>query len=228
MSFSGQTYVESPTYYQPLREPTLNTSWVAHSSPPSLTPLSLFLAGGISNCPNWQATVRDRLQKSCPELVLFNPRRETYDTTSSDRDFVLAEQIKWEHVHLHLATAILFWFPSESVCPISLYELGTWSIMGPRQQTRVFLGTHREYTRRRDIQLQLELANGSIHVHDDMDKSCRQVEDWYHNVMAERRRDVEAQQKGSTRFSFGFGILLNAITRMTQMVKNNTVGQAIK
>ena len=88
--------------------------------------VSLFLAGGISGCPQWQDAVRESLQRRgrVPGLVLLNPRRAHFDV----HDTSLADaQIRWEHAHLQRATAVSFWFPADTLCPITLYELGVWS-----------------------------------------------------------------------------------------------------
>ena len=49
------------------------------------TEVKCFLAGGITNCPNWQRDVIDCLQKIDDEslgkldrLVVFNPRRDNF------------------------------------------------------------------------------------------------------------------------------------------------------
>jgi hypothetical protein len=61
---------------------------------------------------------------------------------------------------LHRADAISFWFPCETLCPITLYELGAWS----RQDKPIFVGTHPDYKRRLDVQIQTELARPEIQV----------------------------------------------------------------
>jgi len=77
---------------------------------------SLFLAGGISGCPDWQKEIIEKL-KDLP-LVLFNPRRASFPI--EDKDAARA-QIEWEHIHLRKASAISFWFPCETLNPIVLY-----------------------------------------------------------------------------------------------------------
>src|SRR5262245_52117185 len=85
--------------------------------------VSLFLGGGISGCPDWQREIVTLLADT--DLTLLNPRRAFFpidDPSQAER------QIEWEFRHLRLATAILFWFPRETLCPIALYELGAWSM----------------------------------------------------------------------------------------------------
>ena len=97
---------------------------------------SLFLAGGITNCPNWQ---REMVGLLCDtDLILLNPRRKDFPI----HDPAAAEgQIVWEHRHLRGADAILYWFPCETLCPIVLYELGAWSMT----EKRIYVGVHLEY-----------------------------------------------------------------------------------
>ncbi len=47
---------------------------------------------------------------------------------------------RWEHDHLRRAKAIMFWFPSETLCPITLYELGAWTILARQTGTKLFVG----------------------------------------------------------------------------------------
>jgi hypothetical protein len=116
---------------------------------------SLFLAGGVTGCPDWQSEVVSSL--SDLPLVLLNPRRKDFpilDPTASEG------QISWEHRHLRGATAILFWFPEESICPITLYELGAWSMTSKP----LFVGVHPSYPRRADVEIQTRLVRPDIHV----------------------------------------------------------------
>src|ERR1700744_4033888 len=99
---------------------------------------SLFLAGGITDCPDWQAEMRARLEDSA--LVLLNPRRARFPI---DDPSVAEAQIAWEHRHLRRASAILFWFPAEALQPIALYELGAWSMT----TKPLVVGVHPGYVR---------------------------------------------------------------------------------
>jgi hypothetical protein len=85
------------------------------------------MAGGISNCADWQTQLRELIHQQCPSLVLLNPRREDFDATNPNMS---EQQIEWEHRHLRQCSAVLFYFPPETLCPITLYELGTWSNTG--------------------------------------------------------------------------------------------------
>jgi len=133
--------------------------------------LSLFIAGGISNCPWWQRDFVGMLEDT--DLVLLNPRRDEYDMSNIDLE---EEQIKWEHHHLALALGYAFWFPKETLCPITLFELGAVSA-GPRGR-RIFIGTHPEYARKRDIKWQMLLRRPEIDVVDSLEELAGQVKEW--------------------------------------------------
>jgi hypothetical protein len=116
---------------------------------------SLFLAGGISGCPDWQRTIVALLADT--PLVLLNPRRASFpidDPSAADM------QIAWEHEHLRRAGAILFWFPCETLNPIVLYELGAWSMT----EKPLFVGVHPRYQRRQDVEIQTRLARPDVPV----------------------------------------------------------------
>jgi len=115
---------------------------------------SLFLAGGISGCPDWQADAVDLLRDT-PGLTVLNPRRAVFDETAA------AEQITWEYEHLRRADVVLFWFAAGgSVQPITLYELGVHVTRG----TTLVVGADPGYPRRLDVEVQLGLARPGLPV----------------------------------------------------------------
>lgn len=109
----------------------------------------IFLAGGITGCPNWQDELKNKIPEN-PNLILINPRRKEWNDSIESK-----EQIEWEFKHLHLADVILFWFPKETLCPITLYELGYWSA---KNITNIFIGIDEAYQRKEDIIIQSNLA----------------------------------------------------------------------
>lgn len=122
------------------------------ANPQSLEP-TLFLAGGISSCPDWQSELISKLEHS--NWTIFNPRRTDFDAGDSS----LAEsQIDWEFRHLRLANAIAFWFPPQTLCPITLYELGAWSMTNKP----LFIGVDPKYQRRLDVKIQTKLARPEV------------------------------------------------------------------
>ena len=121
---------------------------------------SVFLAGGISSCPDWQMQLLGLLSDT--DWLLINPRREDFD--SSDAGMAQA-QIEWEHRHLRLADAIAFWFPPQTLCPITLYELGAWSMT----HKPLFVGVDPQYKRRVDVIIQTQLARSDVRVADSLE-----------------------------------------------------------
>lgn len=131
---------------------------------------SLFLGGGITSCPDWQRSMLAML-RDLP-LTVLNPRRA--DFNAKDPSMEVA-QITWEYRHLIKADAILFWFPCETLCPITLYELGKW--VGTDK--RLFIGHHPEYQRRRDLRIQVGLVRGKKQkIHDSLEALAAQVRRW--------------------------------------------------
>ncbi len=127
--------------------------------------ISLFLAGGITNCPDWQNEVKAKL--SDQKIILVNPRRIFKPEDEEN-------QIKWEHSHLLRVNAILFWFPCETLCPIALYELGAWNF----RPKKLFIGCHPDYARKRDVEIQTKLERPSQVIAFSLDDLVEQVKEW--------------------------------------------------
>lgn len=117
---------------------------------------SVFLAGGITGCPDWQTEIAGELG-NVDKLILLNPRRANFLTHDPG---AALEQITWEHEHLRKADAILFWFPCETICPIVLYELGAWSMT----DKPIFVGVHPKYQRRQDVEIQTDLTRPDVEI----------------------------------------------------------------
>ena len=130
---------------------------------------SLFLAGGITGCPDWQEDVCRKLDDT--HWIVLNPRRKNFPIEDKG---AAKEQITWEHDMLRLASARLFWFPCETLCPIVLFELGAWSMRsGP-----LFVGVHPDYARRQDVEIQLSLARPDVKIVYDLEELVMQVRTW--------------------------------------------------
>lgn len=127
---------------------------------------SVFLAGGITGCGDWQQALRGLLADSA--LALINPRRASYDFGDPA---AAALQIGWEFRHLRAATMISFWFAAEQLQPISLYELGAWSM----SQKPIFVGVDPRYPRRQDVILQTRLARPEVAVASSLEELAQQI-----------------------------------------------------
>ena len=132
--------------------------------------LSVFLAGGITGCGNWQRELADALRDT--DLVVLNPRRERFPINDPGAS---EAQIRWEFEHLRRATARLFWFPSATLCPIALFELGAWS----RGREPLFVGVDPLYARRADVETQLQLARPDVQVVYSTRDLVAQVREWF-------------------------------------------------
>lgn len=135
--------------------------------------VSLFLAGGISNCADWQKTVVESLGPK--HIVLLNPRRANFPMGDPE---ACAAQITWEHEHLKKATMILFWFAPETICPITLFEYGKW-LVSPK---RLFVGCHSEYSRKEDVAIQTALERPFQKVHVGMYSLIVEVHDYLKEI----------------------------------------------
>src|SRR5262249_48553859 len=130
---------------------------------------SVFLAGGITGCPGWQ----DHAARGLAGLPLdvLNPRRADFPI---DDPSAAEAQIAWEHRHLRRATAALFWFPCETLCPLTRYERGASRMAGGP----LFAGTPPESRRRSDVVIQTRLARPDVRVVADLDELLDQVRAW--------------------------------------------------
>ena len=148
-------YIECPEYYK--------GRW-----PASRNDKLLFLAGGITSCPDWQQDYRKLLENE-PNLILLNPRRKNFDVRDPNAsDF----QITWEHENLEGSDMVSFWFPEETLCPITLFELGKISA---KQSKPIFVGTHPNYKRKFDVIKQLQLIRPSITVVHSLENLADQI-----------------------------------------------------
>jgi hypothetical protein len=87
----------------------------------------LFLAGGITNCDEWQDEVCEKLSDDSIVGTVFNPRRKNFPMGDPEAG---KKQIAWEYWALNDLNPdiISFWFDGgESLQPITLYELGRYS-----------------------------------------------------------------------------------------------------
>lgn len=116
--------------------------------------LKIFLAGGISNCPDWQSFIIDSLKYE--DVVLFNPRRPNFPM---DEPGAAAEQIEWEYNKLKEADMIIFWFSKATLNPIVLYELGRW---GNSSDKPIIVGIEPEYERLVDVVKQTDLSRPDV------------------------------------------------------------------
>lgn len=151
------TYVEAP-----------------NAGPAGSTP-SIFLAGGITGCKNWQSDVVNDLS-DIEDLVIYNPRRENFPIHDPN---AAAAQIKWEFDYLRKASMISFWFCKETMCPIVLYELGFHN----NSPKPLVVGMDPEYQRRQDVEIQTKLVRPEIKIVYSLGDLINQIALTYNQVI---------------------------------------------
>jgi hypothetical protein len=118
----------------------------------------LFLAGGITNCRDWQSELIELLLPN--KGTIFNPRRKEWPINNPSAS---EEQIKWEYKYLWQADIISFWFSKETLNPIVLYELGAHLVRIKSKQAGppiIIIGIEDGYQRTQDIIIQTSLIIG--------------------------------------------------------------------
>ncbi|MEE9215618.1 MAG: nucleoside 2-deoxyribosyltransferase domain-containing protein [Thermodesulfobacteriota bacterium] len=132
----------------------------------------IFLAGGITNCPDWQQEVRKGLEDL--EFSLFNPRRENFPINKPSASYY---QIKWEYNRLQLSDLITYWFAKETIQPIVLYELGKFM----DSNYDILIGIHPEYPRKQDVEIQTGLARPEFKFVYSLNDHIQQIRDYIIN-----------------------------------------------
>lgn len=131
--------------------------------------IKLFLAGGITNCPNWQNYVISELRDINDNLTIYNPRRKNFPI---DNPKAAEEQIAWEYEHLRNADILFFWFSRGTLNPIALYELGMWC---NSSDTLAIIGVDPLYERKQDIIYQTNLARPHLKIFEQLDEMVDEV-----------------------------------------------------
>ena len=133
--------------------------------------IKCFLAGGITNCPNWQEEVIKNIEEYALDikidlkyLNIYNPRRNNFPISNPK---AAEEQIKWEFNYLEKCDIFSIYFcnaPSDQ--PICMYELGrnisekmseymaTWN-------HRIIISIEKGYKREQDVIIQTKLATNN-------------------------------------------------------------------
>ena len=138
--------ITAPNYYEPFTKD-----------------IRVFLAGGITNCQDWQWEVIKRLEDNYAynSLVVFNPRRENFPIGDKTAAYT---QIAWEFEMLEKCDIFSMYFSSgDSDQPICMYELGRNILRIQTRfptdwQDRIVVSTEDGYRRKQDVLIQTELA----------------------------------------------------------------------
>lgn len=89
---------------------------------------SIFLAGSIEmdKAEKWQAKLTTILLKEFNNIIVFNPRRDEWDSSWKQeiKNKQFYEQVDWEHEHIVESNCVFIYFQPDTQSPISLLELG--------------------------------------------------------------------------------------------------------
>jgi len=123
--------------------------------------VKLFLAGGITNCSDWQSYVTKELS-DVEHLTVYNPRRKNFPINDPK---AAEEQITWEFIHLIDSDILFYWFAKGSLNPIVLYEYGAHGIFTERP---IVVGVDPLYERKQDVIIQTQLARPKQVIHNSI------------------------------------------------------------
>ena len=159
--------------------------------------LSVFLAGGITNCHDWQSEVIEYLKQyevnNKLDLRVYNPRRPNFNIETDDSE----EQIRWEYNSIKSSQIFSMYFcNSESDQPICMYELGMHlgrigyiarnclsSLYG---SLNTIISVEDGYKRANDVIIQTKLAcldTIKVHLHATPESHAKLIIDEYNSIM---------------------------------------------
>jgi len=127
---------------------------------------SVFLAGGITNCDDWQQKVIEELKYK--DITIFNPRQNQFDVTDKSASY---RQIVWEYERLEKMDIFAMYFcNSDSDQPICMYELGRNILRMQNRfpsswQKRIIISVEDGYKRQEDVIIQTSLCAPDLLVH---------------------------------------------------------------
>lgn len=124
---------------------------------PKYDDITVFLAGGISGCRDWQQEVINNLfqmiGKDDSQVVVYNPRQKDFNINDLD---ATEDQITWEFQYLNKVDIFSMYFVGgDQIQPICLYELGRYTA---RPLYERVISVEKDYIRERDVAVQVSLA----------------------------------------------------------------------
>lgn len=130
--------------------------------------ISVFLAGGITNCKEWQKEVIREMEYE--EVSIYNPRQEHFDITNKN---AAVNQIVWEYEWLEQMDIFSMYFcNSDSDQPICMYELGRNIVRMQNRfpsdwNKRIVVSVEDGYRRKQDVLIQIGLCAPTLFVETD-------------------------------------------------------------
>ena len=135
--------------------------------------IKVFLAGGISGCPDWQSMLIEMLDDLSDTVVLYNPRRANVTLGNTD---IGKEQIQWEKYAMDECDLISFWFAEETTQPIVFFELG--ARIGYLNNPDYVVCAHHKYLRRFDVVEQLSHYRPDVYVGRTLEELAGSIRQW--------------------------------------------------
>lgn len=146
---------------------------------------SVFLAGSISGCPDWQSYVVDKIKDL--DITILNPRRAVFDMGDPEASKI---QIEWEFNHLRKASFIAWWFSKETVAPIGLFELGQHA----RTKHVIVVGMDPEYPRKIDVEMQMSHNRPRMPLYYSLDDLVTQIRDKFTFLYGLKASDAQLKE----------------------------------
>jgi len=146
----------------------------------------VFLAGGITNCPEWQdeliAQLTAKIKDPSNTIVLYNPRRKDFDVKDPNAS---REQITWEFYALNQADIFTMWFAAteKSDQPICFYELGrhVTRLLAQQRSGDIIVGYDPLFRRKQDVDIQLELLSDK---YNRTIKICKGFDEYVNSIVS--------------------------------------------
>lgn len=129
---------------------------------------TVFLAGGITNCKDWQKEVIEELESE--NISIYNPRQEHFDITDKSASW---KQITWEFERLEQMDIFSMYFcEGVSDQPICMYELGRNILRMQNRfpcdwENRIIISVENGYKRLEDVVIQTNLCAPKLLVNID-------------------------------------------------------------
>ncbi len=135
----------------------------------------VFLAGSITGAKNWQENSTTALSEE--NCIIYNPRRKVFGPEVSSQ-----EQIEWEYYALRESDIVVFYFSSETLAPITLFEYGAALERIKTQNSHnkyLVVYCEPEYKRKEDVEIQTKLMNLNDSVY-----MCNTVDEFHSTAIA--------------------------------------------
>ena len=133
-------------------------------------PHTLYLSGGIVNCPDWQGELVELLNGV--NCIPINPRVKDFQQGTDESYF---GKVRLNRKMLDSSEAAVVWFPKEQLTPVALLELG--SVLACDRP--LFIGIENGYRRQVDVEIQTQLERPELDIVYSLRDLAEQVKAYY-------------------------------------------------